>query len=317
MIKQQTASSQKKVLAIGAAGLDITGRLKNPPAPGTSSPAQVRPSFGGVAHNVALNLARLGQPVSLITAVGNDFIGRHLLADAAEAGVDVSASLQVEGHNTATYLAVLDTSGLLQFALDDMRTLSALKSDVIRQNAALFEDCAMVFVDANLPPTSLRTVISLARKAQVPVCADPTSTSLAGRLLPYLSSLYMVTPNLAEARILCGCEADESNPMDGLQAARYLVNHGVSTTIIQMAESGVIYASSETNGHIPAIQTTILDPTGAGAALTATVIFGLLNDIPLDESVRMGVSAASLTLRYPGSCLPDLSLEMLYDQLVI
>jgi pseudouridine kinase len=45
------------------------------------------------------------------------------------------------------------------------------------------------------------------------------------------------------------------------------------------------------------------------------VIFALLNEIPLDEAVRLGASAATLTLRTTGSVVPDLSLEMLYDQL--
>ena len=51
--------------------------------------------------------------------------------------------------------------------------------------------------------------------------------------------------------------------------------------------------------------------------MTAAVIFGLLNDIPLDDAVRLGISAASLTLRHRGTVSSELSLEKLYDQLVI
>jgi pseudouridine kinase len=79
----------------------------------------------------------------------------------------------------------------------------------------------------------------------------------------------------------------------------------------------VVYATSETTGHIPAIRTRISDPTGAGDALTAAILFALLNDIELDDAIRLGVSAASLTLRYSGTVCPDLSLEKLYDQLLV
>jgi pseudouridine kinase len=51
--------------------------------------------------------------------------------------------------------------------------------------------------------------------------------------------------------------------------------------------------------------------------LNAAVIYGLLNQIPLDDAVRLGVTAASLTLRHRGTVVHDLSLELLYDQLVI
>jgi pseudouridine kinase len=54
-----------------------------------------------------------------------------------------------------------------------------------------------------------------------------------------------------------------------------------------------------------------------GDALTAGVVFGLLNDFPVDEAVRLGVSAAALTLQCKETVYPDLSLEILYDQLVI
>jgi pseudouridine kinase len=86
--------------------------------------------------------------------------------------------------------------------------------------------------------------------------------------------------------------------------------------MITLAEFGVAYAATEGSGHIPAVKTDIVDPTGAGDALLATVVFGLLNDIPLDEAVRLGVTAAALTLRTRDSVVPDLSLERLYDQLV-
>jgi pseudouridine kinase len=47
------------------------------------------------------------------------------------------------------------------------------------------------------------------------------------------------------------------------------------------------------------------------------VLFGLLNEMDIDESVRLGVSAASLTLGYRGAVVPDLTLEKLYDHLVV
>ncbi|MEN6394155.1 MAG: PfkB family carbohydrate kinase, partial [Anaerolineaceae bacterium] len=87
--------------------------------------------------------------------------------------------------------------------------------------------------------------------------------------------------------------------------------------VITLGDQGLCYATSEISGFIPAIKTEIVDPTGAGDALTATLIFALLNNIPIDDAVRLGVSAASLTLRHSGAVVPDLSLQKLYDQLVI
>lgn len=305
------------VIVIGACGIDLVGRLAGELHPGTSNPSQIRTSFGGVAHNVAENLARFGQPVVLLTAVGADVSGEQLTQQLASAGVDVSMVLRIPDQPTGVYLAVVNEKGELQFALDDMRNSAAITPEYLQEHADLFRQAALLFIDANLPPAAIRKAIALGRRARLPICADPTSAALADRLRPYLPRLHLITPNHTEAGVLCERTIEVSKRRQAIDAARCLVSQGVNTVIITLAQFGVCYATSQTAGYIPAIRTEIVDPTGAGDALTAAVIFGLLNDIPLDDALRLGVSAATLTLRHPGAVAPDLTLEKLYDQLVI
>jgi pseudouridine kinase len=314
MIEEFTISPDLPVLVIGGAGVDIVGRLKGDLQPRTSNPAQIRTSFGGVARNVAENLARLGQSVTLVTVVGQDQAGDQLLEEATEAGVNIDYVLRSDLHPTGTYLAVVNPAGGLQYALDDMRAITALSATYMREHAYLFEQASSVFIDANLPKETIRTIMSLARRMHLPIFADPTSKALALKLQPYLPRLSLIAPNSDEAGILCNRTFSPSNRHAALDAAKSLVAQGVDIVIIALAEFGVCYATSETSGYIQAIRTAVVDPTGAGDALTATVIFALLNDIPIDDAVRLGVSAASLTLRYRGAVVPDLSLEKLYDQ---
>jgi pseudouridine kinase len=303
------------VLVIGASGLDVVGRLQKGLQLATSNPARIRTSFGGVARNVAENLARLGQPVRLLSVVGKDRLGEEALAHTRLAGVDVSAVHQTDKFPTGFYMAVLARNGQRQFAFDDMRILAELTESYLVYNADLFESAGLVFLDANLPETALEAAFQLAHKYHVPVCADPTSATLAPNLLPYLHQIKLIAPNSTEAGILTGKSFDAADREAALEAARHLVNRGVEMVLVTLAEFGLCYATSETNGHIPAIRTKIADSTGAGDALTAAVIFALLNDIDLDDAARLGVAAASLTLRHLGTVLPELSLEMLYDEL--
>ena len=305
------------VLVIGGAGVDIVGKLRADLRMESSTPALIRSSFGGVARNVAENLARLGEDVNLISVVGEDEAGDRLLQELSEAGVSIEAVLRTSKYPTGAYLGVVNAAGVLQFALDDMRQIGAITPAYIRQFEDLFRQASVLFIDANLSKEVLRTVMSLARRFNLPVCADPTSSALAGRFKIYLNRLFLITPNGAEASIYCDPSLKINNRHQALEAAKHLVSQGVEIAIITLAEQGLCYATSETNGYIPAIRTDIIDPTGAGDALTAAVIFALLNEIPLDDAVRLGVSAASLTLRYRGAVVPDLSLEKLYDQLVI
>ncbi|MEW5871713.1 MAG: carbohydrate kinase family protein [Chloroflexota bacterium] len=310
-------SPEGPVLMVGASGMDMVGRLKGEMHMGTSNPAQIRRAFGGVARNIAENLARLGQPVILLSAVGSDDYGERLLKQASAAGIDVSAVVQIPERPTSTYLAVVNEKGELQFALDDMRATSAITPAYLHAHADLFKEASLLFIDANLSKEALRTAVSLARKARIPIGADPTSTLLAHKLRPHLPRLRLIVPNSSEAGILCDRQVDASKRRQTLEAAKCLVSQGVGIVILTLAQFGVCYATSHTSGYIPAIRTEILDPTGGGDALIAAVIFGLLNGMSLDEAIRLGVSAATLTLRHPGAVLPDLTLEKLYDQLVI
>jgi pseudouridine kinase len=303
------------VLVIGSSGLDMVGRLNADLTLGTSNPGALRISHGGVARNVAENLGRLGLDVTLITAVGDDVQGEQLLRATAAAGVNVDHALIVPEHPTGAYLAILDKSGGLHLGMDDMRVTDAILSEYLRERRRLFKEASAVFVDANLPDKTLRTAISIAHRSKVPIAADPTSVSLAPALCPYLERIWLITPSEAEAGVLCPHPVPHADQERAIDAARHLVSHGVEVAIITMAEFGVSYATRSSSGHIPAIQTEIVDPTGAGDALSATVIFALLQGIPVDEAIRLAASAAALTLRTEGTVVPDLSLERLYDEL--
>lgn len=309
------------VLVIGAAGLDMVGWLK-PPSSAVDSPARIshpadiRTSYGGDARNVAENLARLGQPVRLLTAVGKDQPGRDMLAYTSGCGVDISACVMSEKYRSSTSLAVFDAAGERLMMVEDVSVFDELTPAVLRERKDLILSSSLVFIDAYLSPKSLKTLFSIARKKGIPICADSASTLLAERLIPYLPELAMISANIAEATVLCQGNPVVTDRETAQQAARIFINQGADLAVIALGEYGVVYATSDVSGHIPAIQTRILDPTGAGDAMVATVLFGLLNQIPIDESVRLGVTAASLILRHAGTVLPYLSLDKLYNELL-
>jgi pseudouridine kinase len=303
-------------LVIGAASIDTKGRTAKAIQAGTSTPGAIRISVGGVGRNIAENLARLGERVVLLSAVGDDGSGRRILQQARECGIDVSHVLVDADHRTAAYLAVFDETGQLVVSVDDMQiSPDLLTPNFIYRHRGLFRGAQTVVLDANLTPTTMQIIFRLARKYSVPVCADPTSATLAPNLCPHLAELMLVTPNAAEAQVLSGVEVIDRE--SALEAAQKLVALGVQTAIVTLGATGLVYATSQESGHVPALTHDIVELTGAGDALTAAVIFGLLHGLDVGEAVRLGASAAALTLQSRETVSPDLSLERLYDPLVI
>ena len=108
------------VLCIGGANLDRKLKLSEPLRMRTSNPVTSEVSPGGVARNVAENLARLGCKVGLLSTFSDDLEGNWLLDHLNSAGVDVSPSLIVPGRKSGSYTALQDAEGEMLLAMADM-----------------------------------------------------------------------------------------------------------------------------------------------------------------------------------------------------
>ncbi|MBP6015867.1 MAG: carbohydrate kinase family protein [Candidatus Promineofilum sp.] len=305
------------VLVIGATLLDTKGKPVAGLAPGTSNPAEIRSSRGGTARNVAENLARLGAEVVLISAVGDDPTGRQLLIQTAEAGVNLDYVQMLPGRVTGSYIVLLESDGYLSVALDDVRVMEAITPAYLNNHRVLFRDASLVMFDGSLTEAAIKTVVRLAKEYGVPLCADPASARLAYKVRPYLADLDLLVPNQLEEAALCEVDFPGYDPMASLTMARRLLNAGVKTVIVTLSDFGLDYATADEMGYIPPSHIRFVDSTGTGDAVTAAIIFGLLNELPVIEAIRLGAAAAAVTLQSAETVVPDLSLDMLYDHLIV
>lgn len=305
---------ERPIVVIGSAALDAKAKAITELSPEGSVPGEIRLAVGGVARNIAESLARFELPTLLVTAVGDDSVGDYILETTARAGVDVSYALRIPHERTGAYLAMLHHDGKRAWSIDDMAVMTHLTPDLIYDHADLFQNARTVVLDNNLPLESLETVIHICNEANVSICADPTSRFLAHRFKPLLNRFNLMTPNQREAEVLC--DTTIATVDDALLAARKLVRGGLKMAMITMGDMGVVYATANERGHVAAPLVDVTDLTGGSDAMTAAVVYALVNDIPVDEAVRLGVTAAMLTITSSDTVRRDLSLELLYDSLV-
>ncbi len=305
------------ILVIGATLLDVKGKPADGLEPATSNEGRIRMARGGTARNVAENLARLGADVILISAVGDDEIGRQLMAQTAEAGVNLEHVHVQPGGYSGSYMAILEVDGTLSVALNDTRVVENITDQYLYQRRDLFEDAQFVMFDGSLPPATMGAAVQLAKEYNVPLAADPSSARLAYKLCDYLSSFSLVVPNEVEAASLCGIDFFGYDADASLDAARQLVRLGVEIGVVTLSDFGLAYATSDENGYIPPRYSEMADSTGTGDAITAAIIFGMINGLPTIECMRLGAAAAGLTLQTNHTVVPNLSLDMLYDHLVV
>lgn len=294
-----------RIVCLGGAAVDRVYRLAWPAVAGTSNPATVLGSAGGVARNVAELLARLGTPVSLVSVVGDDEGGRSLLADLAALGVDTAGTLAIAGAATAEYAAVTDPSGDLVIGVAAMGVLDRLDSALVDANADRLRAADWVFADCNAAADGLSALIELRRNAGFRLAVDAVSTPKVTRLPADLGGIDVLFLNADEARALVGTAEDTTAGPAALAAA--VLARGVGAVVLTLGASGALVASSAGTLAVPAAPATIAEVTGAGDSLIAATLWRLAAGDELDAAVRFGSALAALTLEATGSVRRDLT----------
>lgn len=303
--------AQAPIVCIGGCNLDRKLQSLGVVQMGESNPARQRETPGGVARNVAENLARLGLPVRLLSAVGEDAAGQTLLDGLQRLGVDVGGCLRLAGQATGSYTAVLDPQGAMVLGLAEMSVVEALDAGFLRQSAPLRAGATLTLFDLNLGAESVALLLAEARAQGRPLLAVAVSAPKMARLPADLQGLQTLLLNAGELAALVGTplesEADFQHAWQRLQA------RGLRQLVVTRGAAGLLYSEGPALHALAAPPVdAVRDVTGAGDAFAAGVAAVLQRDPQaLGEACRLGQRLSALTLQTDATVHPALSPEWL------
>ena len=284
--------------------MDITGSADHVLAAGDSTPGQVRIAPGGVARNVAENLARLGHAVCFLSAVGDDQQGRSLLEHTRSAGVDTRGCWIVPEAATSSYVSLHGPDGDMALAINDMAILERITPERLAGHAEKLRNASALLTDCNLSEAALEWLFTHAH--DTPVFMDPVSAFKCYRVSPWLGQVHTLKANRLEAQSLWG-QAVKTDPAIEA-AARWLHAQGVQRVVLSLGERGVYWSERDrASGWQAALPVTVVNATGAGDALMAGLLHGYLQDMPLKKSVHFALACSALTLTATQANHPNLS----------
>lgn len=295
------------IAVIGGAVLDRKYHARAALVAGTSNPVDGSHSHGGVARNVAENLARLGVRVLFSSIVGDDDTGAALLRHLEGLGVDVGSVVRTRERPTAEYAAILDTGKELALGIADMAIFDLYTSEHLDRAWPGVAASAWVFADCNLPEPVLTELISRCRASAKPVAVNTVSAPKAGKVAGSLDGIDLLFTNRDEAAALLGRENLRS--ADGAAAAAALAEAGISSAVVTDGAAGYALVEKGRTSLHAAVPARPVDITGAGDAFVAGVLCRLLAGDGLAQAAVAGALLAARTTETNASVLPDLSAD--------
>ena len=292
------------VTVIGGMNADIIGTPDKRPIMTDSNPGQVTVTAGGVARNIAENIAKMGIHSKMLSAVGNDFFGNFILNASKKAGVDVSNVIQNNEHPTSTFLCLNDEKGDMHFAVNDMEIMDLVTPEYIEANLDLINNGKALVIDANIREDSLRYI---RENVTVPIFADAVSENKAHKYLPLMNKINTVKVNLLEAEILSGMRINSLH--DAKDAAFEIQNKGVLNVYLTMGPNGVVYCGDFEAGMLPCYKSKVVNTTGCGDAFMAALIYGFMKGYNAKQCAKAGLASASMCITTHKTVCENISSE--------
>jgi ribokinase len=273
-----------RVICAGHVNWDITLRVDRlPEVDGEAVIQQQTGAGGGSAANVAVALAGLRLPVSLLGSVGDDDHGRAARQELTGTGVDCDPLQTVAEGKTAVKYLVVDGAGELM-VLGQTGVNEAFRSGHLPDET--LSDADVLHLTSQHPETAAR-LAERASEAGVTVSFDP------GRRLGQRD--YAETLARADVVFL--------NDREAATALDECAQQGAETLVLKHGPRGAeVRTPSETFTH-PGFAVETVDTTGAGDAFAAGFLASRLRNDDYDEALAVANACGALAAQSSGARL--------------
>ncbi|MFI0483419.1 carbohydrate kinase family protein [Actinomadura sp. 9N215] len=295
------------------AGQDtVPGEPDTVGGPGTVVVDEIRATAAGSAAGTAVALARLGNDVVSVGAIGDDDLGDLLVAIMTRNGVDVRGLVRRTAAQTAASILPIGPDGRrggrpILHAPGANLTLTAGAVGPGLLGAARLVHLGGPDVTSGLNDPAFFAMLAAARETGTVVTMDVLSTvpGLLAGAAAFLPHVDHFLPNEAQAAAMTG----EDDPE---KAAGALLAQGPATVVVTLGGDGSLVATRAAGGpevrRLPALPVDVVDTTGCGDAYCAGFVTGLAHGRDVLESARWGAAAAATVAQGLGSdaCLTGL-----------
>ncbi|MGM9592887.1 MAG: carbohydrate kinase [Candidatus Onthomonas sp.] len=268
----------KRIAAIGELLIDFVPQERGCPLDQVVHFERVA---GGAPANVVTAVSRLGGRGVMISQVGEDAFGRHILSVLEDSGVDTRFVFRTKQANTGLAFVSLDASGDREFAFfrnpsADLFLSPEQITEEMLEDTAILHFCSVDLVDWPVREAH-RKLISLARERKVLVSFDPnvrlplwdSPEACQAAIRSFLPLADIVKLSDDELEFVTGCSDEQA-------AAEQLLSGNCKMLVLTKESGGSCVYTRSAAAHVPAVSLEqVVDTTGAGDSFIGSFLFQL------------------------------------------
>jgi 6-phosphofructokinase 2 len=254
---------------------------------------------GGGGINVAKVARCLGSQVSAIFPAGGA-TGESLCRRLADAGVPVDRVPVGEPTRESFTINEIDSRQQYRFVLPGPTLSRAEWSECLGRLEHLAPAARFVVVSGSLPPgvpdDFYQRTADICRAFDVPLILDISGAGLR----ELRGTVFLLKPSLRE---LCEfTDSELTDEADQAAAARELIASGrVRNVVLSLGADGALLVTSAGAHRFAPLTVPSGSGVGAGDAMVAGIVVGLVRGWPLTEAVQLGTAAGAAMLLTPGT----------------
>lgn len=303
------------IVVIGAVFVDIKGYPESNFIPSGRNAGRVEQVHGGVARNVAEDIANCELRPTFVSLVDRSGTGADVIRKLRDHKVNTDY-IRTTRDGMGTWLAVFDNDGDVYSSISKRPDLLPIADILDEQGDEIFENADSIVIEICVDKEIVKRVFKLAKKHGKKVFAVVANMGIALERRDFLQSIDCFVCNIQEAGMLFSDDYTGRSREEMEQIlAQKVVAARIPSMIVTMGGDGAVYADKHGNtGYCPARRVEVKDTTGAGDSFCAGVAIGLTYGKTLAQACEIGAHlAASVIVTSENVCPRFLPRELGLD----
>jgi len=292
------------IVVIGASFMDIKGFPHDVYLPDGRNAGRVEYVHGGVARNVAEDIANIELRPTFVSIVDDTPMGADVLNKLKNHKVNTDYILTLPD-GMGTWLAVFDSNGDVAGSISKRPNILPLVTLLEEKGDEIFSCADSVVLEVDLDKRLVKAVLELAERHKTKLFALVSNMSIATQRRDLLQKFDCFICNQQEAGLFFAEDFSEHAPEQLREIlCKKLDSANIPSMVVTMGGQGAVYADhSGSSGTCPAYKVHVKDTTGAGDAFCAGVAIGLTYGKELGQAVEIGTRlAASVIISTENVC---------------